>query len=477
MDQTKRIAAASLALALGAIAQDPAPRELQTPRGGSVQMLHGAAVTADVRYTLWVDYPHEPGELLDHSQYLSDLQQRYADKHIAIVVMLPPAAAKTLAAQKPRFGVAAVPAAEEPVDPSKDAGPRMDSMLCKGEAAEILIMWPGLDGAADFLGQCADGSFDQPAALDYVHMTQNLLQNVCDGGDFAAQVEQCVRVCPRSGCARALVVLFHWWCKGDLLKAREAIDEGIEALGSEAVPMTVFADLVLRGDRNDVGIAKKLAVVLAPAAASAPEGPQTQLVYLRALLRAGQDRPAGRLVATLQKRLTRPWDQLVFAETLMEAGTPGVFRDMAQRAIEAAKDTPGFERLVFAARHKVLQRCGDLEAAEKLMTEYRSSGFQDDSLNNDAWYMITRPDTVGRFDPFALAQCEEMQRQAGQGLDYGSKDTVALAMFVNGKIDEAVTLQTEATHASRRDPEYVGRLTRFQAVAAERALPKVEPPK
>jgi hypothetical protein len=54
---------------------------------------------------------------------------------------------------------------------------------------------------------------------------------------------------------------------------------------------------------------------------------------------------------------------------------------------------------------------------------------------------------------------------------------VALAMFVNGKIDEAVTLQTEATHASRRDPEYVGRLTRFQAVAAERALPKVEPPK
>jgi hypothetical protein len=272
-------------------------------------------------------------------------------------------------------------------------------------------------------------------------------------------------------------VLFQWWCKGDLVKAREAIDEGIKALGSEAVPMTVFADFVLRGDHTDPGIAKNLAVVLAPVAASAPEGPQTQLVYLRALLRAGQDKLAGRLVAKMQKRLARPWDQVVFAETLMEGSTPDVYRDMAQKAIDAAKDATGLERFVFAARHKVLQRCGDLEAAEKLMTEYRVSGFQNDSLNNDAWYMITRPDTVGRFDPFALAQCEEMQRQAGQGLDFGSKDTVALALFVNGKIDEAVELQTEATKESNREPVYVGRLTRFQAVAAERAKQKGEPPK
>ncbi|HZN37157.1 MAG TPA: hypothetical protein VFD82_00050 [Planctomycetota bacterium] len=442
-----------------------------------MQMLHGAGTTAELRYTLWVSYPHARGELLDHSQYLTDLQQRYADKGIAIVVALPRDAAKTLAAQKPRFGVGAMQAAEEHADPTKDAGLRMQSMLCKGEAGESLVTWPALDGAVDLLEQCAGGSFDQAAAITSEDMMQGLLQNVCDGGDIAAQVEACTHACPRSGRARALAVLFHWWCKGDLVKAREAIDEGIKALGSEAVPMTVFADLVLRGDRTDAGIAKKLAVLLAPAAVSAPEGPQTQLVYLRALLRAGQDRPAGRLVATMQKRLARPWDQIVFAETLMEAGTPGAFRDMALKAIEAAKDTQGLERFVFAARHKVLHRCGDVEAAEKLMTEYRASDFQNDSLNNDAWYTITRPDTVGRFDPFALAQCEEMQRREGQALDYGSKDTVALALFVNGKVDEAVTLQTEATRASNRDPEYVGRLTRFQAVAAERAKPKVEPPK
>jgi hypothetical protein len=471
-----RIAAATLSFALCAGAQEPAPHTVDTP-AGRVEMLHAAAVTADVSYTLWVCYPNARGALLDHSQYLTDLQRRYADKHIAIVVALPRDAAKALAAQKPGFGVGAALEIEEPGDPAKDVGfgDRI-AVLCKGETTELLT-WPTLDGVADYLEQCADGSFDRSAALANEDLTQQLLQSICDGGDFVAQVEQCVHACPRSGRARALVVLFHWWCKGDLVKAREAIDEGTKALGGEAVPMTVFADFVLRGDRTDPNIAKNLAVVLAPVAASAPEGPQTQLVYLRALLRAGQDKLAGRLVATLPKRLTRPWDQLVFAETLMEANTPGVFRDMAQKAIEAAKDTQGFERLVFAARHKVLQRCGDLEAAEKSMTEYRSSGFQNSSLNNDAWYMITLPDTLGRFDPFALAQCEEMQRQEGAALDFGSKDTVALALFVNGKVDEAVALQTEATRASNRDPEYVGRLTRFEAVAAERGKPKGEPPK
>lgn len=476
MVQNHRIAAAAaVSLTLCAGAQEAAPRELHTP-AGSVQMLHAAAVAVDVRYTLWVSYPHER-ELLDHSQYLSDLQRRFGDKNIAIVVVLPRDAARTLAAQKPGFGVAALPPAEEPADPTKDAGPHMQSMLCKGEAAQFLVTWPALDGAVDLLEQCVSGSFDRAAAITFEEMIQGLLQNVCDGGDFKAHAEQCVRSCPRSGRARAGLVLFHWWCKGDLVKAREAIDAGIKALRGEAVPITLFADLVLRGDRNDQALAKNLADVLAPVAAAAPDGPQTQLVYLRALLRSGQDRLAGRLVATLQKRLTQPWDQLVFAETLMEAGTPGVFRDMAQKAIEAAKNAPGFERFVFAARHKVLHRCGELEAAEKLMTEYRTSGFFTDGLNNDAWYMITRPDTMGRFDPFALAQCEEMQRQAGDGLDYGSKDTVALALFLNDKVDEAVTLQTEATRASNRDPEYVGRLTRFQAVAAERARPKGDAPK
>jgi hypothetical protein len=121
-------------------------------------------------------------------------------------------------------------------------------------------------------------------------------------------------------------------------------------------------------------------------------------------------------------------------------------------------------------------RCGDVEAAEKLMVEYRAkeNAF---GLNNDAWYMMVRPESVGRFDTYALSQCEEMQRQHGAGLSNGNKDTVALALFLNGKIAESVELQTVAAAGSGHDPRYVGRLTRFQAVLAEQTRKKTTEPK
>ena len=394
---------------------------------------------------------------------------------------MPSAAAKALAAKKPVFRVAAThqPLEEPPTEPT-DVGtmvfePGVRAMLCVGVSGEQLLVWPALDGAVDFLQACVDGTFAAPLAGQFEEAVQSLLASVGDGGDFGAQVEQCVRAWPHSGRARALAVLCQWWCKGDLEQAQKAIDDGTKALATEAVPMSLFADLVLRGDRSEPKIAKTLAVVLAPVAAAAPAGVFTQLVYLRALLRAGQDRLAGRVVATLQKHLSRPGEQLVFAETLMEGGTPAVFRDLAMKAIDAVKTAGGDVRLCYAARHKVLVRCGELDAAAKLMVEYRGSVSAD--LNNDAWYMIVRPDTMGRYDTLALAQCEELQRQEGANLSFGNKDTVALAHFVNGKVEQAVELQTEATRASSQNPLYVGRLTRFQAVLDEQGKRKGSDPK
>jgi len=123
-------------------------------------------------------------------------------------------------------------------------------------------------------------------------------------------------------------------------------------------------------------------------------------------------------------------------------------------------------------------RCGaGNDEIGKLLAEYRGSGMLQDSLNNDAWYMMVRPETMGRFDTLALAQCEEMQRQEGDSISYGSKDTVALALFVNGKIEPAIELETVAMAASQNDPRYVGRLTRYQnALAALREREQARSP-
>ena len=69
---------------------------------------------------------------------------------------------------------------------------------------------------------------------------------------------------------------------------------------------------------------------------------------------------------------------------------------------------------------------------------------------------------MGRFDTLALAQVREMQRTEGAGMINGNKDTVALVLFVNGFVQEAVDLQTVAAAASGNQMENVGRLARFE---------------
>ncbi|HEX6811150.1 MAG TPA: hypothetical protein VF384_05980 [Planctomycetota bacterium] len=485
----------SLWLALAAAAQQPVevPR-IESPFG-TVERLHQPPKAPEPKFTLWVSYPHERGDFPDHEQYLAELQRRFSERGVAIAVVMPAPAAKRVAARTPGFAVAATPAAAaepvpEPAPPNEGdpdvqievvlghvAAQGPSAVLCRGEAADRLTACFGLDGAVDLLQACADDKLGDAIAQPFDDVVPGLLAAVIDSGDFAANVAQCVEAWPRSGRVRAMAVLFHWWCRGDLEAAHEAFEQGTKALATEAVPMVLFADLVLRGDRFDPRIAKTLAVLLGPLAAASPDGAFTQLVYLRALLRAGQDRIAGRTAAVLPKHLEgRPWDQLVFAETLMEAGTPAAYRDAAEKAIKAAE--AGVDaRLLCAVRHKVLVRCGDLEAAEKSMVEYRAKHGGLGNLNNDAWYMMVRPDTLGRFDTFALSHCEEMQRSEGAGLSYGNQDTVALALFLNGKVAEAVELQTAATAASNQDPRYVGRRTRFQAVLDEQQKQKGAEPK
>lgn len=456
--------AALLPLAIAGAQETAPPRRIETPLG-MLQLLRADPAGDGVRCTLWVRYPDDRGELRDHAQYLADLQIRFRERRVAIGVALPAAAAARLAATEPGFQVGALDGADA------DAAPTQTTAVLLGERGASFA-WEGLDGAVDLLERWLRGELDDPRP-EWSQLL-GLVARVADGGEFAGQVEQAVGRWPHSGKARAVAVLCQWWCTGDLAAAGRAFDAGLDALAGEAVPLTVFADLVLRGDRTDPTIPRRLAAALQPVAATAPDGVFTQLVYLRALLRAGQDRVAGRVAATLPKRLVgRPVDLLVFAETLMESGTPAPFRDLAMRAIADAEAAPGCEpRWAYGARHKVLTRCGDADAAAKLMADYRARQIDQSGLNNDAWYMIVRPDTMGRFDTLALAQAEEMLRVEGAGIDYGSKDTVALAYFVNGRVAQAAELQAEATQASGDRSTYVGRLTRYRQTLAALAARK-----
>src|SRR5262249_53031843 len=189
------------------------------------------------------------------------------------------------------------------------------------------------DGAADLLAAAADGKDLGPLQLA-LQQLEPLLTLVVYGGNLQAPSAQFLALLPHSGRARATAVLFGGGCTGNLDAARRQFDAGMQALATEPWAFAVFADLVLRGDRSDPAIARELALALTPVAAAAPDNPFVQLVQLRALLRAGQDKLAGRMLSAVGKLCDGDArHQVLYAETLMEANEPAPYRALAQHAL------------------------------------------------------------------------------------------------------------------------------------------------
>ena len=407
---------------------------------GEIPIVHGSLST-EAKCALWVAYGKDEVLSTEEQQYLSDLQHRFAERGLAVVVLLPEAEAAALAQQDPPFAVAArgYVLTESP-----------HVALARGRGAEALVKWRGtLDGAVDGVEAILEDRLDGPGMkLALEENLQAWIDTVGDGdgGGAAEEVARLARLLPKSGRARALQVLYEWWCRGDLAKGRAFAEQALRDLAGEYVPLTMFADLVLRGGQNQPDLARLLVASLAQAAAVAPDGAFTQLVYLRALLHAGQDRLAGRYAATLPKLVKgRPIFELLLAETLMEAAEPAVYRDIAERVLAGCKGKVN-ARWWDAAKYKVLVGGGAAQAELDafLAAYHQTDGHTNHGLNNDAWYIMVQPSTMGRFDDLALANARKMQEQEGDAMSPGNKDTVALALYRNGLLAEAAALQEEA---------------------------------
>jgi hypothetical protein len=412
---------------------------------------------AEPKWTLWAFAA--AAELRDLRGALEDLQRRFGERRVRIAMAAAPEDAKAIAGAQPPFAVASLAEAD---------GLRGSCWLQVRDRKPVPAT---VDGAVDLLQTVVDGRGFAPVVLGSQRL-EALLANLADGGDYRQQAADLVALLPHSGRARATPVLVEWWCTGDLGAARRQFDAGLQALATEPWALAVFADLVLRGDRSDPSFARELALAMTPVAAAAPDSPFVQLVQLRALLRAGQDKLAGRMVSTVGK-LCRgsARDLVLYAETLMEANDGAPWRALAERALDEAAAAGADARWVAAARYKALVRGGAPAEAAKLLADFRTAaGITGGSLNNDAWYMMIRPETMGRFDDYALGQCEEMLRQEGDAMSYSTQDTVALALFLCGRLQEAIDLEAKAIARAQNRPHYAERLLRYRnTLAAQQA--------
>jgi len=462
----------------------------QAPPGGAVPkpgigrwLLHEPPAGDAPKLTLRCVYPADQHTLADQSAYLSDLQRRFGELGLRVVVLLQgevqkatavdPAASYslgTITGEAPAGARAIGPVALQQLLQQRDQWDAFGPAQLLTPANELLFAGLPSAGLAGAIRRGLAGKLDADAEFRNARIRADLLSgSMSNGGDFHVPIDALLAHEPTDGIAWALRYLDQL-DNGHVAEARATAKAACQALAEEMMPLMAFVDLALRADRDPV-VLREVAMALLPAAAAAPDSPLLQLVQLRALLRSGRDRDAGKLVQRLPKLLAgRPQELLAFAATLADAPAPQPWRDAAERAIATAAQLGADPRWLLASRYQVARHCAeDAAGAARLLAEYQKGPGAQNDLNNDAWYLMAHLDTMGRFDSFALAQCEELQRVEGANISAGNQDTVALALFRNGRIDAAIELQTTAAQRAGNMPTYAGRLERYRQTKALRA--------
>jgi hypothetical protein len=457
------------AISCAASAQDPAPfvpgigpSPLATARTLWTPPDHPASPA----WSAWFCYGDARFEFRDHRSWIEDLGKRHREAGLSVVVAMPKDAARALCSEQPSFVVAELDLYGE-----GGAGAARFCLQQKGSTEAVTC---SVERARDRIEAALAGDLMRAVPGEADELLDSLLSAIGDGVIARDYVAHCVKALPHSGEARALQLLEAWWKRGDYDGAKAAFDAAMQQLDGDCVALVGFADLALRGDRVDDRIAKTLVVSLAQCAAAAPDGPMTQLVYLRALLRAGQSRLAERLTERMPTVVGDDAEaNLRFVETLMEAADPLPFRAAAEAAIArvAASGSREQDRHRFAASYAILAGCGaSAEQRSEHLAKYREEveDFRG-SANNDAWFLMTDLSSMGRYDAFALALMEEMAQRDGDALDPAYRDTLALAAFRRGQLERAAQLQRVALEQGRLGSGYDERLARYEAALVLRA--------
>jgi hypothetical protein len=423
---------------------------------GELRWLRGEPAAA-ARATLALLAP-DTEALRNAAPFLDDLQRRATDDGLQVVALLAQAPTNELLAQIDggfAVGLHALGAMNEPRAWVLDGKLRL---LWNGWPSSGMTTWV----EAALAGQpIAEDPLDDAFRLETLgevedHETEDLRKA------GAALIARNARN-PDGWILRLIVAIER---DVDYDAARAIARDAFEKLGRDAPALTRFVDKLLRTVRDDRELLQQCLMALIAVAPGCANDLDLQLQYLRVLGALGRKREAELLVRRLQEQIAqRPAAQAAFAEALAFGALAPNFADIAHAAIEAARERDPDDRELAMIQHNVLAHCARDEAAAAALAE-RLMRDAEYSINDDAWYLMVREPGRGRFDRLAMAFCERLLADGDLGPE--QTDTVGLALFLNGRSEEAIATQEKAL-AMAGKPTYARRLERFRKHAALRA--------
>jgi tetratricopeptide (TPR) repeat protein len=198
-----------------------------------------------------------------------------------------------------------------------------------------------------------------------------------------------------------------------------------------------------------------------------------RVAHLRALMGCGKVKEAVITNKDIVKDLSDDHDGLLLlADSICDMAGARSLAGVADKAISLvlAKDATSEAHQLL--RYRVLKLLGREQEAREvgraLVQGARRTGL---SLNNWVWYLMTKRDKAGKYPTLALLGAEEMMKAPGHsGYEL---DTIALALFRAGRLQQAVDYQERAIKAGG-DAGYTARLKIYRDAlqAADAGKPK-----
>lgn len=117
-------------------------------------------------------------------------------------------------------------------------------------------------------------------------------------------------------------------------------------------------------------------------------------------------------------------------------------------------------------RYRRLKDEGDADRAERLLDQMvQQIGRGNDDLNGYTWSLLTGNERIEGRDELAFDLARRMQSRPNQ-LSHYMIDTIALAYYRVGRVEEAIELQREAIARGGERADYLQRLRQYEGAPA-----------
>lgn len=453
---------------------DPAPalKVDQWVKGESVDPAKSGQAVLIEFWATWC------GPCIDSIPHLTRLQRDYGSKGLRVVGFTAEDPSNSLdsvrdlvARQKDRLGYAI---AFEKGDSTTQAWLEASGEMGLPSAFLVdrtgRLAWIGhpMELDHDVIERVLAGQFDVQIARRKREVNQQAIQAAAsfDWDKFKEHMSELSKIDPQDEAPYMALCWVNAEFLNDPAQARSAAEKAIELSASQPRKLARIAGTLARPE-DPHGFNALARQAIDRAAAAAPEEPEVLIARFDVLSALGQhDEAAACAEKAVQRLKGNGYELASLAMRLAAPDSPSRCHTVALQAIDQAIAAEPEEAAHLETKFHVLWTCRqDQAAARAVGLYYIDKVTEAPSLNNFSWMLLTEEDTAGKFNDLALASAEKCHQLSG-GKNWMFLDTLALAKFENGRIEEAVEFEGKAIelcppgHPAKADLEAA--LRRFQ---------------